>query len=139
MATVRARKRIYCPHCKESVSHAVYYRHRERFYDRRTYQWTRGLESLGAADCNSSKVDDLERLGAADCNSSSSDEVDDLSTCSRLSLQSLDGLQHGPVETGSHSPDLSTGQMDRNDSSSNASDEDMNLVSYISTLYCEVT
>ena len=87
MASVRARKRIHCPHCEESVSHATYYRHRERFYDPRNDQWTRGLKRHVA--------------GAGDCDSSSSDEINDLSTRSRSPLQSSEGLQDDSFGLGS--------------------------------------
>ena len=78
---VRARKRVLCPHCKESVSHDTYYRHRERFYDPQNDQWTGGLERHAAGAPTS-----------GDCDSSSSDEIDDLSTRSESPLQSLEGF-----------------------------------------------
>ena len=127
---VRARKRVLCPHCKESVSHATYYRHRERFYDPQNDQWTRGLERHVAGATTS-----------GDCNSSSSDEIDDLSTHSESPLQSLEGLHDDSFEEHDISYELcdvtgGSGQLYVNNSSSNGSDQDINSVSCSLGLIC---
>ena len=77
-ARVRPPKRLYCPQCEESVSHATYYHHRERFYDNESGEWTAVATRDG------------DKGG-------SGGETDDLSTRSR---SPLDAIQDESSETG---------------------------------------
>ena len=83
---VRSRKRIYCPHCEDGVSHATYYRHRERFYDRQNGQWTSNRHAAVSAAATTNEYD----------NSSSCGEIDDLST--PRSTSPVEGLQNDSSE-----------------------------------------
>lgn len=48
------RPRLYCEHCKQSVSNSTYYRHRARFFQEETKEWTTGDRAdAGAADSGS--------------------------------------------------------------------------------------
>ena len=50
----RKRARLYCEHCKESVSHSTYYRHRSKYYDEVANAWCRDDEQVDSEDSEGS-------------------------------------------------------------------------------------
>ncbi len=48
------RARLYCEHCKQSVSNSTYYRHRARFFKEETNEWTTSDQAeAGGVDSDS--------------------------------------------------------------------------------------
>lgn len=53
----RRKKRIYCPHCSQTVGYSTYYRHRDRYYDCDSNQWITTASMVGKdMDCYSADI-----------------------------------------------------------------------------------
>lgn len=51
-SSVRVRKRVYCPHCEESISHAAYYRRRDMYFNRETDHWMKEPQPMPPTTVN---------------------------------------------------------------------------------------
>ena len=46
------KKRRFCPHCSEVVGYSTYYRHRDKYFDLKTQQWTNPAEVVEEQETN---------------------------------------------------------------------------------------
>ena len=62
----RPRRSVLCPHCAETVSKTTYYRHKAVYFDERTQEWSRKVDSSESSDDSGPMGDGTDYLGGAD-------------------------------------------------------------------------